>query len=161
MTLKLLADVPCQIEALTVRVGKRPLATQVVPDPDFPDIASLDSSTTPHTVLKVKLLSNKEKEVWILDISAAQYGFRDVLVPYKMYMSIHECRIAGGPYDSAQLETLNAECPARARFALSVNGINKDILDGSSKEFEDKLKDFKTALKPHMSLPGLIVIEAT
>ncbi|KAH8427080.1 uncharacterized protein LDX57_004798 [Aspergillus melleus] len=47
-------------------------------------------------------------------------------------------------------QSLSNRALARDRFASFANGVNKDLLGGSSTEFEDKLKAFKTELKLHM-----------
>jgi hypothetical protein len=121
-------------------------------------------------VLKVgRLFAN---EAWILDTTGCQYGFRDVLVPFKKYVEDKSCRISGEPttYDAsetkdldyfltlpflnrtrAQREDKKLERQARLHFAVFVNTrVSKDMLNGSAAEFKDKLESFVYELKLHM-----------
>ena len=124
----------------------------------------------PHTVLKVgRLFAN---ETWILDTAGCQYGFREVLVPFEKYLADKSCQILNEPttYDAtetkdldyfstlpflnrtrAQREDKKLERQARLHFAVFVDThVNKDILNGSAAEFEDKLDSFVHELKSHM-----------
>jgi len=150
------------IEVLDLHIGKPLIPTKLVPSPD--------SSDFPHTVLKVgRLFAN---EAWILDTTGCQYGFRDVLVPFKKYVEDKSCRISGEPttYDAsetkdldyfltlpflnrtgAQREDKKLERQARLHFAVFVNTcVSKDMLNGSAAEFKDKLESFVYELKLHM-----------
>jgi hypothetical protein len=121
-------------------------------------------------VLKVgRLFAN---EAWILDTTGCQYGFRDVLVPFKKYVEDKSCRISGEPttYDAsetkdldyfltlpflnrtrAQREDKKLERQARLHFAVFVNTrVSKDMLNGSAAEIKDKLESFVYELKLHM-----------
>ncbi|GLA16062.1 hypothetical protein AnigIFM62618_002623 [Aspergillus niger] len=166
---KLLTDVPCAIEMFLLRIGKPHFITQVIPGPDSPNIPSLDASTMPHSVLKVDLQLSSFTESWIVDLTGAQYGFQEVLVPFLKYTENKECELAGPPesFDLTQTHDLNilieeypsgvrraiacAERPARLRFAAFVDTIDKKILEGSLGEFENKLSVFRLALRQHMS----------
>lgn len=136
--------------------------TKLVPGPD--------SSDCPHTVLKVgRSFSN---EAWILDAAGCQYGFREVLVPYELYLADKLCRISNEPttYDAnetkdldyfstlpfmnktrAQREDRELERQARLHFAVFVKTrVEKNILNGSVAEFKDNLSSFAHDLKSHM-----------
>jgi len=147
---------------LDLHIGKPLIPTKLVPSPD--------SSDLPHTVLKVgRLYAN---EVWIIDTTGCQYGFRDVLVPFKKYVADKSCRISSEPttYDSTETKDLDyfstlpflnrtraqrsdkkLERQARLHFALFVNRcVSKDMLNGSAAEFKDKFDSFVSELKLHM-----------
>ncbi|OJJ68829.1 hypothetical protein ASPBRDRAFT_183030 [Aspergillus brasiliensis CBS 101740] len=165
---KILKGVPCDIVTFGLQVGKPRFTTQVIPGPDSPNIPSLDSATTPHVVLKVDLRLSFGTESWILDLTGAQYGFQDVLVPFLKYTHDKECDVVSGAESFEITETSDldslikkftgvrraivcAERPARLRFAAFVDRIDKKILDGSIDIFENKLGAFRLALKQHMS----------
>lgn len=136
--------------------------TELVPGPD--------SSDCPHTVLKVgRLFSN---EAWILDAAGCQYGFREVLVPYELYLADKLCRISNEPttYDAnetkdldhfstlpfrnktrAQREDLELERQASLHFAVFVKTrVEKNILNGSVAVFKDNLSSFAHDTRSHM-----------
>lgn len=149
---------------MDVRIERPLFSTRLVPGPD--------SSTCPHTILK--LCGRLAAETWILDTTGSQYGFQDVLVPYKKYMADKTCRIINGPitYDatetkdldyfstlpfmniySAQLQDREAERKERLRFATFVDSqVNEKLLSGSNDGFQDGLDSFVQRLSLHMSL---------
>ena len=123
-----------------------------------------------HTVLKVcRLFTN---EAWVFDTAGCQYGFREVLVPFKTYLEDKSCQIVIEPttYDTtetkdldyfstlpylnktrAQREDAKLERQARLHFAVFVDKyVSKDILNGSGAEFKGKLDNFVYELKLHM-----------
>lgn len=154
---------PWTIEVLDLHIGKPKTPTKLFPGPD--------SSNAPHTVLK---LSSKpsNNETWILDTAGCQYGFREVLVPYKKYLMERSCRISNGtaPYDATetkdldyfatlpfmnqtktQREDMKQERKARLHFACFVKEqASKDIVDGSTAMFSDNLDIFIYELKLHL-----------
>ena len=123
----------------------------------------------PHSVLKVNLQLLSFTESWIVDLTGAQYGFQEVVVPFLKYMENKECELVDPPesFDITQTHDLDilmkeypsgvrraiacAERPARLRFAAFVDTIDKKILEGSLGEFENKLGAFRLALRQHMS----------
>ncbi|GKZ31582.1 hypothetical protein AbraIFM66950_000157 [Aspergillus brasiliensis] len=165
---ELLKDVPCKVVRFGLRVGKPRFTTQVIPGPDSPNIPSLDSTTTPHVVLKVDLNLSFGTESWILDLTGAKYGFQDVLVPFLKYTHDKECDVVSGAESFEITETsdldfliryftviqraiLCGERPTHLRFASFVHGIDKKILDRSIDISENTLGAFQLALKQHMS----------
>ncbi len=155
---------------MDLQVGKPRTPTKLVPGPE--------SRGCPHTVLKVTARSSKE--AWIIDVAGCQYGFREVLVPYKMYLADRSCRITSQPttYDAtetkdldffatlpvlnktkAQREDLRLERRARIHFAEFVKAHGgKDILGGTATEFKEKLDTFAQDLKLHiMKLDGKVL----
>jgi hypothetical protein len=111
-------------------------------------------------------------EVWILDSTGCQYGFRDVLVPYDTYLAKTGCRNIQHPtpYDAsettdldffskvpslnktlAQRKNLDAERQARRHFAVFVESrVGAELLSGSDQQFRDRLESFADQLKRHM-----------
>lgn len=159
--------VPCTIEVLDLDIGKPLVPTKLIPNPN-PD-------SRLHTVLKLSLRPSPN-EVWILDSTGCQYGFRDVLVPYDTYLAKNECRNLREPtpYDAsettdldyflslpflnvtpAQRRNLDAERQARRHFAVFVDSrVGAELLSGSDQQFRDRLESFAGQLKGHMlSLP--------
>jgi hypothetical protein len=154
--------VPCTIEVLDLGIEKPLVPTKLIPGPK-PD-------GCPHTVLKLSL--RPSNEVWILDSTGCQYGFRDVLVPYDTYLAKTECRNLRDPtpYDAsettdldfflnvpslnktpAQRMDLDAERQARRHFAVFVDSrVGAELLSGSDQQFRDRLESFAGQLKGHM-----------
>jgi hypothetical protein len=147
---------------LDIRIGKPWIPTKLVLGPD--------SSDVPHTVLKVgRLFAN---EAWILDTAGFQYGFQEVLVPFEKYFTDKSGQIMSNPTTSdatetkdldffatlpfmnrtrAQQEDKNLERQARLHFPVFVDThVSKDILNGSTTQFKDKLDSFMRELKLHM-----------
>ena len=111
-------------------------------------------------------------EEWILDTCGCQYGFPEVLVPFKKYFGEHSCKTVVGPttYDASETKDLDffetipimnkteaqrrgtkLERRARLHFAVFVDKqISVDILDGSTATFKEKLENFVNDLKVHM-----------
>ena len=157
-----LVEIASTIEVLDLHIGKPLVPTKLVPGPD--------SSDMPHTVLKVgRLFAN---EAWIIDTAGCQYGFRDVLIPFKKYIADKSCRTSSEPttYDAtetkdldyfstlpfvnrtrAQREDKKLERQARLHFAVFVDTrVSKDMLNGSAAEFTEKFDSFVCELKLHM-----------
>ena len=147
---------------LDLHIGKPLIPTKLVPGPD--------SSNMPHTVLKVRRMFANEE--WILDIAGCQYGFRDVLIPFKKYVADNSCRISSEPttYDATETKDLDyfstlpffnrtraqrqdgkLERQARLHFAAFVDTrTDQNMLNGSAPEFKDKYDSFVHELKLHM-----------
>lgn len=163
-------DVPCKIECMDMRITKPLIVTQVIPGPDSsPDVLSLDAAEGHHTAIKISLFSAKES--WVLDVTSAQYGFKEPLEAYARYVAERQCvGIQLDPYNftvtsdvdfilndplgtAVRQKMFQAELPSRRRFAAFVDtGVEKGILDGSPSEFAKKLDAFKLALKLHMCM---------
>lgn len=128
-----------------------------------------ESSGVPHTVIIVGRLF--VGETWVIDTTGCQYGFQDVLVPFKRYLEDHQCRMLGErtTYDATETKDLDyyAQFPfmntplqkedrkierrARLHFAKFVDAqIAPDILQGSSEVFEGKRLSLESDLKLHM-----------
>jgi hypothetical protein len=54
----------------------RPFRTQLIPG---------STEERPHTVFVARVPRGKGEEKWVIDTTGSQYGFREVLVPYKKY----------------------------------------------------------------------------
>lgn len=150
------------MEVVDLHLGRRPMPVRLIPGPD--------PSTCPHTVLKVGC--PVAGETWILDVTACQYGFREVLAPYDGYMAERACRSVERPvaYDAtetkdldyfatlpfmiqtrAQRENLTHERQARLRFAEFVQTrVRAHLLEGANAAFQEKLEAFALAVKLHM-----------
>ncbi|KAL4909114.1 hypothetical protein BDW74DRAFT_174327 [Aspergillus multicolor] len=124
-----------------------------------------------HGAVSIKLSS--PEETWVLDVTSAQFGFRDTLEPIRRYKAARKCGKAdvgsskyvenlttdidkttkgvGAVY--AAKEMSEAERPSRLRFAAFMDtAVDKHFIDETPAEFEKKLKDFKGALKLHMRI---------
>ncbi len=126
--------------------------------------------------LKSNQISN---EKWIIYATGCQYGFRDVLAPFDKYFVEKACCDLGRlqPYDAnetkdvdyfstlpfmmafdRQRKKLMAGRAARLHFAAFVKthideggvNFNKNMLSGSTSDFQAKLNVFIRDLKVHM-----------
>ncbi|EHK50487.1 uncharacterized protein TrAtP1_007597 [Trichoderma atroviride] len=161
LTRKLLSGVPLTFEIVDLEVGKPRFPAKLYPAPE--------SSGVPHTVIIIGRLF--VGETWIIDTTGCQYGFKDVLVPFKRYLEDHQCRMLGErtTYDATETKDLDyyAELPfmntglqkedrkierrARLHFAKFVDAqITPDILQGPSKVFEEKRLSLESDLKLYM-----------
>ncbi|KAF5634667.1 hypothetical protein F52700_5860 [Fusarium sp. NRRL 52700] len=162
LTSKLLTGVQSDAEVLDIRIRKQLLPPKLIPGPELSDC--------PHTVIKITLLSTNE--LWVIDTAGCQYGFREVLVPFKKYMADKAYQVEGVPttynwtetkdldYFStlpimntsrAQKQDREVERKARLHFADFVDKhVNANILDGSASEFGNKLDSLVEELKVHM-----------
>jgi len=157
-------------------VGKPVFSTKLISDP-----GNLPSYVPPHTVLISELKNNQiNNEKWIIDVAGCQFGFRDVLVPFDKYFEEKVCCDLGRsePYhanetkdidyfltlpfmtaNDQQRKELMEERAARLHFAAFVKtrideggaGFNKDMLSGSTPDFQAKLNVFIGDLKVHMT----------
>ncbi|KAJ7681998.1 hypothetical protein DFH06DRAFT_1029854 [Mycena polygramma] len=174
---KLLAGVASSLEITDLQIGKPLLRTRLVEiDP------TVDFGTGAHTVVKARLVSKgtADGETWIIDPAGGQYGFREVLVPFKRYLTEKECTIVnqGTPYtahetsDLAYYESLfpivgatkirhAQQKKGRLHFAAFIKDRVGDgqkffasvkDLDGSADEFQLKFEDFLKELKAHMEM---------
>jgi hypothetical protein len=84
---------------LDLHIGKPQVPIELVSGPD--------NSGVSHTVLKVGSLS--AKETWIFHIAGCQYGFRDVLVPYRRYFAERSYRLLeqATTYDATETKDLD------------------------------------------------------
>jgi len=139
------------------------LKVRLNPGP-FPD-------TCPHTVLKIRQVLTGE--IWILDTTGCQYGFRDVLLPMEQYLHDTTGQVIGDPkaYDAhettdldyfstlpfmnqsqAQRQDRALERRARLHFAAFVDRrVGNGMLCGSEEDFEAKFSDFVENLRSHLA----------
>jgi hypothetical protein len=144
-----------------------PFRTQLVPGADIED--------SPHTVLVVRLPKGEEK--WVIDTTGSQYGFREVIVPYKKYLTEQASRLATPltVYDAGvtkdldefvldpkltfhqqQRANLAADRRTREHFALFIDTcVVDDFLNGSDDDMKTKSEVFIRDLKVHLrKFPG-------
>ena len=151
------------IEFLVVHIDNPLMRIKLTPRKPVTDVDEC------MTVLKVEtLLANK---AWVLDITGCQHGFKDMLVPYNIYLADDACRtIISGPSPYLQTQTNDLdwllscdpfpneaqvqkedrkmERQDRLHFAEFVNTrVKKDILDGSTAVFKTRLDSFVFALR--------------
>lgn len=112
-------------------------------------------------------------ETWVLDTAGSQFGFQDVLVPYRKYVDEKACRIINDPttYDanetkdldyfstlpfmnisSAQKADQKLERKNRLHFATFVdNQDTEKLLGGADYQFKNGLDNYVRLLSLHMS----------
>jgi len=74
------------------------------------NISSLPSDTPPHTVLILQTKNKQnDNEKWFIDVAGCQYGFQEVLIPFKRYFEEHACRDLNGsqPYDANETKDIH------------------------------------------------------
>ncbi|KAH8593889.1 hypothetical protein B0O99DRAFT_546517 [Bisporella sp. PMI_857] len=172
----LLAGVSSSIISSDIAIGKPIFSTKLVSDPN-----DLSSYIPPHTILILELKNSQmNDEKWIIDAAGCQFGFRDVLAPFKKYFEEKECRDLdrSQPYEAnetkdidyfftlpfmtttdQQCKKLTKERAARLHFAAFVKtcidqsggGFNKYMLSGSMPNFQARLNKFIGDLKVHMT----------
>jgi hypothetical protein len=156
-----LAGVASSIELVDLQITKPPRPTKLIP--------GVDSKDCPHTVLKVRRLF--ADETWILDTTGCQYGFRHLLIPYDKYIAEKKSRVVGvTTYDASETKDLDyfatlafmnktkrqregrqMEKKARLHFAKFVDTqVDKGVLSGSAKEFNEKREKFAETLRVYM-----------
>lgn len=82
-----LPDFNLVIEVVDLNIAHPVLKVRLNPGP-VPD-------TCPHTVLKIRQMLTGE--IWILDTTGCQYGFRDVLLPMEQYLDDTTGQVIGDP----------------------------------------------------------------
>ncbi|KAL4924111.1 uncharacterized protein BDV17DRAFT_295742 [Aspergillus undulatus] len=146
------------ILALELKIGKPTMTVKLVPD--------TESVGHPHAVIKIKTPTG---EKWILDPVGCVYGFREVLVPYWMYMRDKRCRIvATKAYTRMATEDLDQDLTNSgsdrqeqtrllhergARWYLITllkNGLEKSMLDGAPELFEQRVISFRRTVRAAM-----------
>lgn len=124
----------------------------------------------PHTVIAVGLPGLNES--WIIDTTGAQYGFKEVTMPFWKYLEAHESRQLQAPWDydlsaewdidhisqvecltrsQAQRDDLERERRVRRHFyAFADDKIDRDLLKGTDAQFGVKLTVVMEDLRAHM-----------
>jgi len=173
----LLAGVSSSITSSDISIEKPIFITKLVSDPGNPPDYVPPHTVL---ILELKHNQSK-KEKWIIDAAGCQYGFRDVLVPFDKYFEEKACHDLkrSQPYDAnetkdidyfmtlpfmtatgQQRRKLEEQWASRLHFAAFVKkligegggaGFNRDMLSGSTPEFQAKLNVFVGDLKEYMT----------
>lgn len=128
-----------------------------------------------HTIVEATLDSSGER--WLIDITGCQYGFRDILLPLKKYITQNNCSsyellqpyghtettdqdelprspffiLTGGPNEQ-QLADIEIEKGYRRHFATLVRALfHQGLTQGSDAHFAAILDDLAHRVITHMS----------
>ncbi|RSL51721.1 hypothetical protein CEP54_011274 [Fusarium duplospermum] len=161
LTRKLLSEVASTLQVADLDMGKPLLNVKFVPSPMI---------AVPHTVVAVRFPGLNEQ--WIIDVTGAQYGFKEVLMPFWKYLGVHGCQQLGESWDydlsaewdidnisniecltrsQAQRDDLELERKIRKHFYAFVDEkIDRDLLKGTDYQFQVKLTVAIEDLRAHM-----------
>ncbi|KAF5262391.1 hypothetical protein FOXYS1_6891 [Fusarium oxysporum] len=169
MTRGLLAGIVSRMDVAIVEIRNPPLSIRFHPP------AGIMTDRVFHTIVEATLDSSGER--WLIDITGCQYGFRDILLPLKKYITQNNCSsyellqpyghtettdqdelprspffiLTGGPNEQ-QLADIEIEKGYRRHFATLVRALfHQGLTQGSDAHFAAILDDLAHRVITHMS----------
>ncbi|KAL5618324.1 hypothetical protein FOVSG1_000546 [Fusarium oxysporum f. sp. vasinfectum] len=120
MTRGLLAGIVSRMDVAIVEIRNPPLPIRFHPP------GGIMTDRMFHTIVEATLDSSGER--WLIDITGCQYGFRDILLPLKKYITQNNCSSYELLQPYGHTETTDQDELPRSPFSILTGGPNEQQL---------------------------------